>query len=244
VPTNARIWIGAGIGEDGSGAPLAIRLTERPHGREVPVTSGVLTSNFHRIHVLVPEALAPDTSYDVLGPEESLGAFTTADGPDQTPPAVPRLLETRIDVQSIGVCCDCSPWRLAGFRTEHGGFIGVMDRAETSFVAFELRAGTVTDIAFTDLNGHGDPRGHLLGKNMCFTNWPEGGDGARTTVRFGAFDLAGNFSGISEPLDVQMPPFGCGCGQAGGGAGVVVLLAAFVARKRYARARGGGPCSS
>ena len=74
-----------------------------------------------------------------------------------------------------------------------------------------------------------------LGTAGCTAGWPEAGPGARTSVRFGAFDVAGNFSGLSAPIAVRLPG-GCGCAADGSAdLGWLATLAIFVRAKAASR---------
>ena len=81
-------------------------------------------------------------------------------------------------------------------------FLLVLDRDHTSELDVSALEGTVTD-AFTRTDFP------YLGYAPCDqTNWPEADGGAATTIRMGAFDMAGNFSGFSEEEIIDL---GCGC---------------------------------
>ena len=83
--------------------------------------------------------------------------------------------------------------------------------------------------------------GVRVGSGPCTGGWPRSGDGAADSapVRFGAIDLAGNFSGWSDPVNVQLPD-GCGCRLGGAAPGasalwMAPLLGLFALRKRRSR---------
>lgn len=101
-----------------------------------------------------------------------------------------------------------------------------------------------TDSLFGRLTAIGVNGNVSLGRTACGDgNW-EGGDEA-AEVRLGALDLAGNFSGWSEPIELEIVA-GCGC-QEGGPLGVpgqvtllCVLIAAFSRRLRPTAAESQG----
>ena len=76
----------------------------------------------------------------------------------------------------------------------------VLDIAGESSLDANSVSGVVTDIFTSGL-------GIIIGNEDCGRyNW-NFDDGSATDVRFGVFDLAGNFSGWTEPQDVDP---GCG----------------------------------
>ena len=69
-----------------------------------------------------------------------------------------------------------------------------------------------------------------LGTGVCM---PRSFEGNHADVRFGTFDLAGNFSGYTEPQRVDIPELdGCALGAGSNGGWAVLLALALLGRRR------------
>lgn len=216
VPTNTRIW--------GS----AITDLQDDAGLSVPITRSTVTdsedhSEFTVVRPVNP--LAPNTTYSIITNTESSAphTFTTGAGPQTTPPPIPEVQDLELVRYR-----DCGQSQYHATYTLRGpASIYLLDTANrTTFVPADL-VGDVTD----------------------FSQWPQFDLGARcggyenvpaaptrntsTTVRFAALDLAGNFSGWSEPEELTFS--GCKLGGPTSPA-LLGLLPLLIARRRRATA--------
>lgn len=208
VPTNTLLW-----GFDFSYASSSVLSTRLlgPSGpvqleqRYLPVyVSGEQKS---QIPVLVPATeLAPNTRYSIEG-RDSRSSFVTASGAAEQAPALPELLSSAPAVSEVS----------RGRRLEfsHAGIL-IGDASEalgavTSLSDLLLQAPDLPDGgAGTFLDLPDAPAARWLttdatltvGAGGC-TVWPDY-DLERVPARFGAFDLAGNFSGWLDVPDLAL----------------------------------------
>jgi MYXO-CTERM domain-containing protein len=187
--------------------------------------------------------LEPAASYEAVYDDEGfVTSFTTGAARDDEPPALP-VVATEPFYEPASPTSSCGSFESRGMSFEledvepqrdlvavdREGMASVVDQPQGEL--FELRPFPI----------------FLLGRAACVDNWPEVGPGASTSVRFGVFDLAGNFSGWGEEIDVMLEEepepaaTGCGC-QAGpareGWAGLGPLLGLVAvprARRRPSR---------
>jgi MYXO-CTERM domain-containing protein len=152
--------------------------------------------------VLTPLApLREDTNYEVWGCDgeecrHRVLRFTTGSGLTNGVPAVPELVDQDHDRSGGGGICPRE--KTIELRTTHEGLL---------VLQHESRA----DLGLTDVDGLTSAivitvdEVLELDQGGCDGSWP---GGRRAEVRLGALDLAGNFSGFSDPhvLDI-----GCGC---------------------------------
>jgi hypothetical protein len=212
VPTNARIWyVGQSlqgyVDESGS----LVTCEEPPRlldaaGVEVPTTA----RSFSFAYVLVPDApLAQGDTYTIehgclFGaisfPDAAsrTTTFTVTATTDDEPPAQPDLAigETQSTEYENGFVGYHMP-----VEGEFEGILVVDVGGEATLDPAAL--GGEVALASTDTEfeiGH-----------SCVPIWRDAEPGASTTVSFGAFDLAGNFSGWTEPEPVSVEEEGCQC---------------------------------
>ncbi len=221
VPTNTRIWLGQG----GGYCPDELReeiVVIGPGSVEVPLSVQQIEVDAGCVWVHTPEAdLAPETRYQVWACDGSIctvivTGFTTGTGPDGEAPDVPVEVRRRGDRYG-GLICGPSTW--VDVEVDFEGIL-VVDIGDSATITPSSPEGYVqvsTDLpAFT------------VGSGGCYTGWP-GGEDETLTIRYGCYDLAGNFSGWSEPDTISLPS-GCGCSLPGSPergaplAGLLVLL--------------------
>jgi hypothetical protein len=127
-----------------------------------------------------------------------LSRFSTGSADDAVAPALPLVLDRDRTINSGNRSSCPGPTVLATFEVDHEAGLLVVDRDGTAIVQSDRPDGLVTTLS---------PRHHVsVGRSPCFENWPEAAEAARTRVRFGAYDLAGNFSGWSEYEEVLIQP--------------------------------------
>lgn len=205
VPVNALVWVGAAqtrglfAGED----QLAIELLD---GDEVvlPGTEGRLRSVNDTIDVFTPDLLLEaDTTYTVRVGEQVISTFTTGSEVDDEAPAVPEEVHRSSwsDPAEPFATSSCGPlpashgvsleWEMDGDTV-----LVLLDRDELADV--EGLSGTVPALAPFGSATLGN--GFVCGGD----NWDDARHLASTDVRYGSFDLAGNFSGWSATEEVTV----------------------------------------
>jgi MYXO-CTERM domain-containing protein len=223
VPLNARLWVGGG--HDGG---LEFVLFG-PEPEPLAARRGVIETTQGPLLVFTPdEIFEPHTHYElwqcaVMQCRERLLEFTTGDEVDESPPPVPELVgQSSERDDGAGIICPRSRW--VELDVLHEGLL-VIDHAERFDVDLS-RDGALGEAYLITL----DPN-HELGDKGCSSGWP---GGREAEVRFGAFDIAGNFSGLGPPEVLEL---GCGCRTDGspppiGVLAFSLLLALQVKRRR------------
>lgn len=207
VPRNVTLFLGNGHIGDATEAEVIERFDLLdPDDVPVPFTVTSLSSpESLRLLVVRPaELLAPGTQYRLAAESSNALVFTTGDDVDEEAPSPPVETgrTTRSVVLAPGVvntCVDGSEYEFAILDVESDGALVVLnidDRTTLDELALDGRVGQFTEDAFVMINA---------------SNWPDIAPSATTRVRLGAFDLAGNFSGWSDPIEVTLPPRGCSC---------------------------------
>jgi len=240
VPTNTWIWYRANFGDDPVAADtIHPRLTLQPLNTQEPVELiglGIVHLPDGALFAFQPAVeLEPLTDHevqfnrDLIEPELLMSvSFRTGEGPDQTPPAVPEVLghEFFSDYNQLGACPD----DVLDYSDEATWYV----QSEGTF-AFVAKANAVAD-------------GELFGDAWAMSETPElqiEGDigvGTDLSVRISTVDLAGNFSGWSEPQGGRMPAAGCVSTDEGVSraslllAGLVLLAGRWRRRRRAKRA--------
>lgn len=154
--------------------------------------------------------------------------FTVTKGEDATPPGIPEVV---IDAVVNKGDDGCGAERYAPLHVTTDGELLLLDVAARASVDPSAISGHVVDVTKNGLPW-------TLGEKACGTNWDFADEGDATSVRVGAFDLAGNFSDWSAGQTVSAPDDGgCGCGAVGrasfaGSWAVVTLIAAALVRRR------------
>ena len=217
VPVNTLVWVGAGQtrGLFEGDPQLPIELLDADEV-VLPGTEGRLRSLNDTIDVFTPDLLLEaDTTYTVRVGEQVISTFTTGSDVDEEAPPVPE--ETEVSTWSRAAepfgTTSCGPlpashgvsitWDMQG-----DSVLVLLDQDGLAEVDTDGIAGSAPGLA-----PHGSAslgNGFVCGGDT----WEEARLGATTEVRYASFDLAGNFSGWSEPEEVTVRA-GSGCSAAG-----------------------------
>lgn len=227
VPTNARVWIGAGLywGERGD-SEYRLQLLDED-GTPVDVVITELAGYIDMIAVLTPAApLSPGMVYEIeVDGEETLGTFEVGSDSDSDAPAVPAELdrESSSSARHPNMMSSCGPTDVVSLTLEDTGLVYVANIEGVDGMDTDGLTGEASELS---------PSPELyIGSAGCTWSWPDAEPHASTTVRWGAFDIAGNFSGWSDPATVSIPAAGCTCtldGATPSAAGVTAALLALV----------------
>ena len=193
------------------------------------------------------ELLEPKERYDVVEYRSDgvisygvLSSFETGEASDLAPPPLP--IEVDRTSTSWNICGDLCPQGKGSQVEVHlsGEGLIVVDLGGSQALDIDGLSGFVSTAA-TD--------GELVlgGGGGCGGPWPAA-RGETLTIRYGAFDLAGNFSGWTEEDTVTMPkiPATCSCNCSATRARDVAPIASMVVgllllgwRRRRRRGAGG-----
>lgn len=221
VPTNTRLWVSEIAS---NGRELRLRVVDDVE--ELLYSTSVIRTAEGSLEVFRPYSpLAPNTRYELVGCYdddcEVITRFTTGDGPDLDPPPLP--VETSRDggADRRGrTSCGESAWARVEFTAE-------------GLVVMQLDEGTLDpELLFGETSIATLEDAVTVGRGACYVGWPDWNHDA-ATLRYGAFDLAGNFSGWTEPDTLTLD--GCGCRSDTSGAPSLALLAVVAVTLRRRR---------
>jgi len=191
VPTNSLIWIGADNLDDDEVLTLETELEtiQLVEGAEVLTAQGSMV-------VYDPGSLIVGATYSIVvdggtaGPR-TLAQFGVGDVEDHEPPDAPEV--------QVDEVVELDDWGFSGvtFSWESAEALTVVDLDGTASLDETYPAGSVQAVT-----SHGSAR--LGSGDGCTESWPEAEPGAYGEFRFGAYDLAGNFSGWGEPLFAEL----------------------------------------
>jgi MYXO-CTERM domain-containing protein len=199
VPTNAKIWLGTDLGGTGDvlfpGERLVLLDAD---GDAVEPMEGTIHTVDGPLQVLDPGELRPETAYelwkcDATRCDSEVLHFVTGTERDDEPPSLPEEIDRTHDGHGPGPCGRAAWVELS---VEHDGIL-LADLGERAVVAGPL-FGSVT-VATTE-------KSFMVGRGGCSTGFPSGDT---STIRYSAFDVAGNFSGWTEPDPIELR--GCRC---------------------------------
>ena len=218
VPVNAKVWIGGSNWSNGGGDSDRLRLVDEA-GEDVDIAITEIWGDGQVLAVLSPGALF-DTgrSYTVMnGEAEVLSSFRVGDDEDIDAPAVP------VEVSRVASSDPRGPF--VPSSCGHSDIVQIEVESEGLFVVANITGEDSLDTgALSGEASQMDSEGTLfIGRAGCTFSWPEAEPGAGTEVRFGTFDMAGNFSGWSAADAVVLP-------QAGSTDGPAVSCSAVAAR--------------
>lgn len=204
VPTNTRIWVHGWYN-------ATLELLDE-NGERVPGTLARMSSNSGMVLVFTPATeLIMGQRYTYETVNGAHGFLVNAPA-DHTPPAVPK--ETAKEAYSEDP--DFDFFGLGGESSScgDGGYYGVSVTLEEEGMLNLIDAAGSTldglaDGAKVTAFGY-DDQSVFLGTGTCASSWPEAESGHEASFRYSTFDLAGNFSGWSEPSLVEIPG-GCSC---------------------------------
>jgi len=153
--------------------------------------------------------------YSLDDPNPSLVAlttFTVGSSADLEAPALPGELarSSSASARIPGQMSSCGPTDVVDILVEDTGHLVVAQVGEAADFAPDSLDGQVSELS---LDGE-----LALGVGGCRWTWPEAAPGASADAQWGALDLAGNFSGWTEPTEIVIPPAGCSCSAQGSGA--------------------------
>jgi MYXO-CTERM domain-containing protein len=179
------------------------------------------------------DELEPDTVYTA---EIWSGLWTmeTGNWRDVEVPEPPEVVDNEgISEALYWEGTDCGADHGAMLHAHFDGMLLVLDVADAETLDGERIEGGVATVSVSDHVFAGE-------SNSCRgSSWPEAVPLASTTVQLGVFDIAGNFSGFGDPIDVHVPPSGCRCthsaGGTGGGVAGLALALLLLAVRRFPR---------
>ncbi len=228
VPLNTRIWVG---NSQRRGLDLKVTLLDSS-GEDQPCDhSEIKSAEGASALVLTPlSPLRPNASYQVRVDRFVLADFKTGTSSRSTPPSRPHVFKrqgSRHPLISLRAR-PCDPED--GIRFELGRTNGLLvaDVNQTATLDSSKFEGQVAALGDETL---------WIGTGYPESSWKEAEPGATAQVRFGQFDLAGNFSGWTEPQSAQVPYVGCGGCSTGSGALPLAALAILGLGMRRRRAR-------
>lgn len=234
VPLNARVWVGGGRYPDMEPGDAALRLALLDAaGDPLAVTVTELFGNNDRIAVITPdELLVAGETYTVeLDEYEVLGEFTVGDDEDLEAPAVPAELdrESSASPRTPGVSNSCGPTDMVTLTLDGSGLVFVAEIEGWDSLDADAIDGEASELS---LDGVLE-----IGSAGCVWSWPDAEPRASTTVRWGVYDIAGNFSGWSTGEEISVPAAGCSCSAGGegtqqGAAALLLGLIGMAARRR------------
>jgi hypothetical protein len=220
APSNTRIWVGEAWTDTAD--HLEVRTAIAPFV-SVPIDHVTrIVAGRDEVSILHMAEPLPHNAYKIFvidqsGAEYDLGAFATDDDPDTTPPEVPGsdgfepVWETG-EVPGCGLFADgrlyvpsTAPILVLDIRDEDDAVPDGDDDDSAGglplFFDADALEGTVDGILFADYY----PEWFEIGNTPCLQNWPLAVEGAITEIRFGALDLAGNFSGWGPWHELTVP---------------------------------------
>jgi len=220
APANTRVWIGEAWTD--TAERLEVRRAVIPE--EIIEIADItrIVAGRDEVTILHFGALLPHSAYRIFaiqddGAEYELGVFATDEAADTTPPAVPGV-DGFEPVWTTGEIPGCGLFADGQLFLEFTDDVLVLDIRDSddavpdgddddSADPFPLDLdpvaleGTVDGILFDRYH----PEFFGIGNTPCLQNWPLAVEGATTEIRFGAFDLAGNFSGWGEWHELTVP---------------------------------------
>ena len=215
VPSNTRIWVGVANLADALDPASGITLLDSD-GEAVGVTHSEITADLDVLAVYTPDAPLAVGPYTVLDTAGSvITSFTVGADSDDEAPASPLEIgrEASSDARGPFPTSSCGYADMVTIEVETDGLFVLANVEGADSLDVDAVAGSASQVAFD-----GTLR---IGKAGCTFSWADAEPSATTTVRLGTFDLAGNFSGWTEPDAVTLPPAGAtgtgsGCSAAGG----------------------------
>ncbi len=222
APLNARVWVGGGMynGEAGDAAIRLVLLDQA--GDPVAATVTELSGNNERIAVITPdELLVAGGTYTIeLDEYEVLGTFTVGDTQDQDAPALPTEAdrESSASARIPNQTSSCGPTDMVTLTLDGDGLVYVAEIDGWDSLDADAIDGEASEVSLDGVL--------QIGSAGCVWSWPDAEPRASTTVRWGAYDIAGNFSGWTTDEEISIPSAGCSCSAGGQGAqhGAAALL--------------------
>lgn len=192
VPSNTKIWTDTdctgGVLTKQGGMPVSISLFQ-----------------IGDVQVLQPDTeLEIGATYELTDcngdPDGVLTSFTVGTGPDTKPPLAPIFeageTEQSSDLEPLFVDA-CGKTEIVQLDVITDGSMLVLDIARHSTFDANTMSGAPVDFFFPNESA-------LVGRGGCTQNWNFDEKGDAVGTRLGAFDLAGNFSGMSETQTIDL----------------------------------------
>jgi hypothetical protein len=214
VPTNTLLWFIDPDFSEGTYWPLRMYALDDP-GREieVPIIATIAMNNGTLVVAQPAEPLMPATRYARVHGVAGSGSFvfTTGAGPlDGPPPAPPRVVgrtrETKPGPDGCGGGGSCGEVDYERFTVAAEGAILVMLAGDESLFDGNAMSGLLDDADAV----HSAAVDMYWGDTACRVGKRPGGAGP---IRFGTYDVAGNFSGwtrVQEASGCQVGPIDAG----------------------------------
>jgi len=253
VPTNTRIWVG---GFQFGGDSLTTEelnlsppfILARDDGAQVELIASIIKGNNELIAVFTPAAELVAGGVYSLGEEiysldnpvptlVVLATFTVGAEADLEAPELPSELarSSSASPRVAGQVSSCGPTDVVDLSIEATGQVLLAQVGEGRDFDTEALDGEVSELS---LDGELD-----LGVGGCRWSWPEAKPGATADAQWGALDLAGNFSGWTEPTEIVIPAAGCSCSTQGAGvpagSGAILALLLLIGGGRRRRPQPG-----
>jgi uncharacterized protein (TIGR03382 family) len=199
-------------------------------GEAVAITYSELVGDMEVLGVYTPaEDLQPGMRYTALDSNgRLLTTFTAGTEALTAGPELPEEIsrEAHSDARGPTPLDSCGYSDLVEIRLRTDGLFVVANVTGADELDAETLSGTASQMSFD--------RTLRIGTAGCTFSWPDAEPNATTEVRYGAFDLAGNFSGWTEADKITLPAAGTtGCSAAGSAAPTfAMLLLGLVAIRR------------
>ncbi len=193
VPVNARVWASE-YGLD----PYFLRVVGAPLEMSLSYSTSRIDTVEGPLEVLTPdELLAPNTSYELLVCSEDIevvcnviGRFTTGADEDRDPPPLPIETDRDGDADAIGRYCGKSK-------------SVTLEVAAEGLLVVQIDEGSLDPLSLSGATTFVTREGSVqVGEGGCLRGWP--GSSKTASLRYGAFDLAGNFSGWTDSDTLQI----------------------------------------
>lgn len=243
APANTRVWLADnddyyyGYGDGGADPALL-----DSGGYLVPTTRTTIDFPviYSEMTILTPVApLTVGETYHIRrGDPWDYGdwPFEVTEATDLVPPAVPRVDEVEIvKHRRVERCWIRGSWT-AHIRTTAGDdTYTVVQIADAGGFNPEGPSGRLMDAQ------QGDEI--VIGYAGCVDNWRDAGYGESIDIQLGAFDVAGNFSGWSEPETITMTTCECRTDATTDAPRGLFVLFSLARRRRSSSAAGKVSCS-
>jgi len=204
VPTNAKVWIGGGHWGMGDGDASSLLTLVDAAGVPVDVTVTEIQGDMDVLAVLAPAAdLDAGSSYTVLdGGGGVLTSFTVGVEGDESAPEIPieTNREASSDPRGPMPPSSCGYSDMVTIDVDSDGLFVVANVEGANALNTDGLSGSASQMTFENRL--------RIGKAGCTFSWPDAEPTASTEVSYGAFDLAGNFSGWTDGETVTLPAAG------------------------------------
>ncbi len=198
VPTNTKIWLNAS-------PTFCSALKVTVNGEEVGTSTFLTTQLAHTLTEVSALELATELrvgdAVEVTCIESRSESFVVGVEADYEPPPVPQV---QLGERRISNNPSCGNEEFVPFTTSPPALVLAMDiGGRTTFTQTDQNEGGTLLAGFLESDPQATQASGELGSVICGSStWNFAEDGAAEDVRWGTFDLAGNFSGWTEPITV------------------------------------------